>query len=178
MLYLVATPIGNLGDMTFRAVDVLKNVDLIASEDSRKTSVLLKHYEIHKPQTALNNFNERKVVPKLLERLERGENIALVTDAGTPGISDPGYLLTHAALEAGNHKPYAIQSPCKIREEQHNGLHPCHLEQFGSHISHLHKKIAEKSNDLTVDPIYNLTEDCVGDKIPYKHFSSASFLLS
>lgn len=101
MLYLVATPIGNLGDMTFRAVDVLKNVDLIASEDSRKTSVLLKHYEIHKPQTALNNFNERKVVPKLLERLERGENIALVTDAGTPGISDPGYLLTHAALEAG-----------------------------------------------------------------------------
>lgn len=101
MLYLVATPIGNLGDMTYRAVEVLKSVDLIASEDSRKTSVLLRHYEISKPQTALNNFNERKVVPKLLERLERGETIALVTDAGTPGISDPGYLLVHAALEAG-----------------------------------------------------------------------------
>ena len=100
MLYLVATPIGNLGDMTYRAVEVLKSVDLIASEDSRKTSVLLRHYEISKPQTALNNFNERKVVPKLLERLERGETIALVTDAGTPGISDPGYLLVHAALEA------------------------------------------------------------------------------
>ena len=101
MLYLVATPIGNLGDMTFRAVEVLKSVDLIACEDSRKTIVLLKHYDITKPQMALNNFNERKVVPKLLERLERGEAIALVTDAGTPGISDPGYLLTHAALEAG-----------------------------------------------------------------------------
>ncbi len=101
MLYLVATPIGNLGDMTFRAVEVLKSVDLIASEDSRKTSVLLKHYDISKPQTALNNFNERKVVPKLLERLERGETIALVTDAGTPGISDPGYLLTHEAMQAG-----------------------------------------------------------------------------
>ena len=101
MLYLVATPIGNLGDMTYRAVEVLKRVDLIASEDSRKTSVLLKHYEISKPQTALNNFNERKVVPKLIERLEKGVMIALVTDAGTPGISDPGYLLMHAALEAG-----------------------------------------------------------------------------
>ena len=101
MLYLVATPIGNLGDMTYRAVEVLKGVDLIASEDSRKTSVLLRHYEISKPQTALNNFNERKVVPKLIERLEKGETIALVTDAGTPGISDPGYLLVHAALEAG-----------------------------------------------------------------------------
>ena len=101
MLYIVATPIGNLGDMTFRAVEVLKSVDLIASEDSRKTSVLLKRYEILKPQTALNNFNERKVVPKLMERLERGETIALVTDAGTPGISDPGYLLVHEALQAG-----------------------------------------------------------------------------
>lgn len=101
MLYIVATPIGNLGDMTFRAVEVLKSVDLIASEDSRKTSVLLKHYEISKPQTALNNFNERKVVPKLMERLERCETIALVTDAGTPGISDPGYLLVHEALQAG-----------------------------------------------------------------------------
>lgn len=101
MLYIVATPIGNLGDMTFRAVEVLKSVDLIASEDSRKTSVLLKHYDISKPQTALNNFNERKVVPRLLERLERGETIALVTDAGTPGISDPGYLLAHEAIQAG-----------------------------------------------------------------------------
>lgn len=101
MLYLVATPIGNLGDITYRAVEVLKQVDLIASEDSRKTSILLKHFEISKPQLAFNNFNERKVVPKIIERLEKGENVAIVTDAGTPGISDPGYLIAHAALEAG-----------------------------------------------------------------------------
>ena len=101
MLYLVATPIGNLGDITYRAVEILKNVDLIASEDSRKSSILLNHYDISKPQIALNNFNERKVVPKLVERLERGETIALITSAGTPGISDPGYLLVHAAVEAG-----------------------------------------------------------------------------
>ncbi len=101
MLYLVATPIGNLGDITYRAIQVLNSVDLIASEDSRKTSILLKHYDISKPQIALNNFNERKVIPKIIGKLERGETIALVTDAGTPGISDPGYLLTHAALDAG-----------------------------------------------------------------------------
>lgn len=89
MLYLVATPIGNLGDITYRAVEVLKNVDLIASEDSRKSSILLNHYAISKPQTALNNFNERKVVPKLVERLERGETIALITSAGTLGDFRP-----------------------------------------------------------------------------------------
>lgn len=101
MLYLVATPIGNLGDMSFRAVDVLKSVDIIVSEDTRKTAILLKHYEISKPQLALNEFNERKVVAKLIERLESGETIAMVTDAGTPGISDPGYLLARAAIDAG-----------------------------------------------------------------------------
>lgn len=101
MLFLVATPIGNLGDMSFRAVEILRQVDLIVSEDTRKTSVLLKHYEISKPQFALNEFNERKVVGRIVERLLAGETVAMVTDAGTPGISDPGYLLTKAALEAG-----------------------------------------------------------------------------
>ncbi len=101
MLYLVATPIGNLGDMSFRAVEVLRQADLIVSEDTRKTSVLLKHYEISKPQLALNEFNERKVVGKIVERLLAGETIAMVTDAGTPGISDPGYLLAKATIEAG-----------------------------------------------------------------------------
>lgn len=101
MLYLVATPIGNLGDISFRAVEVLKMVDLIVSEDTRKTSILLKHYEISKPQLALNEFNEKKVVGRLVERLGLGENIAMVTDAGTPGISDPGYLLARAAIDAG-----------------------------------------------------------------------------
>jgi len=101
MLYLIATPIGNLSDITYRAVETLKQVDLIASEDTRKTSILLKHYEISKPQVAYHVMNEAKMAPKLLEKLKAGENIALVTNAGTPGISDPGYSLVHAALEAG-----------------------------------------------------------------------------
>ena len=98
MLYLVATPIGNLSDMTFRAVEVLRSVDLIASEDTRKTSILLRRYEISKPQVALNVVNEKKVTPKLIAMLIEGKNIALVTSAGTPGISDPGYLLLHEAI--------------------------------------------------------------------------------
>jgi len=101
MLYLVATPIGNLGDMTYRAVEVLKSVDLIASEDTRKTSILLKRYSISKPQIAFHMVNEKKVTPKLIERLNNGQSIALVTNAGTPGISDPGYSLVHATVEAG-----------------------------------------------------------------------------
>ena len=101
MLFLIATPIGNLGDITYRAVETLKQVDLIASEDTRKTSILLKHYEISKPQVAYHVMNEAKMAPKLLEKLKAGEDIALVTNAGTPGISDPGYSLVHAALEAG-----------------------------------------------------------------------------
>jgi 16S rRNA (cytidine1402-2'-O)-methyltransferase len=101
MLYLIATPIGNLSDITYRAVETLKQVDLIASEDTRKTSILLKHYEISRPQIAYHVMNEAKMAPKLLEKLKAGEDIALVTNAGTPGISDPGYSLVHAALEAG-----------------------------------------------------------------------------
>ncbi len=99
MLYLVATPIGNLGDITIRALEVLRSVDLIASEDTRKTSILLNHFDIHKPQKSYHAFNEKKVVPKLLKRLQDGESIAVVTSAGTPAISDPGYSLVKAALE-------------------------------------------------------------------------------
>ncbi len=99
MLYLVATPIGNLGDMTLRALEVLRSVDLIASEDTRKTSILLNHYDIHKPQKSYHAFNEEKVVPKLVALLLEGQSIAVVTSAGTPGISDPGYSLVEAAIE-------------------------------------------------------------------------------
>lgn len=99
MLYLVATPIGNLGDISLRALEVLRSVDLIASEDTRKTSILLGHYDIHKPQKSYHAFNEKKVVPKLVEMLLAGQSIAVVTSAGTPGISDPGYSLVQAAIE-------------------------------------------------------------------------------
>ena len=99
MLYLVATPIGNLSDISLRALDVLRSVDLIASEDTRKTSILLQHYDIHKPQKSYHAFNEQKVVPKITEMLLDGKSIAVVTSAGTPGISDPGYSLVQAAIE-------------------------------------------------------------------------------
>ena len=99
MLYLVATPIGNLGDIPLRALEVLRSVDLIASEDTRKTSILLKHYDIKKPQQSFHAFNEQKVVAKLVDQLLEGRSIAVVTNAGTPGISDPGYSIVHAAIE-------------------------------------------------------------------------------
>lgn len=99
MLYLVATPIGNLSDITLRALEVLRSVDLIASEDTRKTSILLKHYDIHKPQKSYHAFNEKKVIPSLVEKLMEGQSIAVVTSAGTPVISDPGYSIVRAAID-------------------------------------------------------------------------------
>lgn len=100
-LYIVPTPIGNLADITLRALDVLKNVDLILAEDTRTSGKLLKHYLISKPLQSFHNFNEHKVVNTLIKRLHEGETMALVSDAGTPGISDPGFLIVRAALQAG-----------------------------------------------------------------------------
>jgi 16S rRNA (cytidine1402-2'-O)-methyltransferase len=101
MLYLVATPIGNLGDITLRALETFKSVDFVASEDTRKTGMLLKHFEIKKPQISFHEYNEQKALPRLLEILQEGKSVALVTDAGSPAVSDPGYLLVKGAIEAG-----------------------------------------------------------------------------
>ncbi|MCK6616097.1 MAG: 16S rRNA (cytidine(1402)-2'-O)-methyltransferase [Cyclobacteriaceae bacterium] len=99
-LFIVPTPIGNLGDITLRALDVLKSVDLILAEDTRTSGKLLKHYLIDKPLQSFHNFNEHKVVGTLIKRLKDGERMALVSDAGTPGISDPGFLIVREALKA------------------------------------------------------------------------------
>lgn len=100
-LYVVATPIGNLNDMTPRAVETLKNVDLIAAEDTRNTLKLLNHFDIHTPQTANHKFNERQAVDRLVRELLDGKSVAVVSDAGTPCVNDPGFILVEAAAAAG-----------------------------------------------------------------------------
>lgn len=112
-LYVVATPIGNLEDITFRAVRILSEVDLIAAEDTRHSRVLLSHYNIATPMQALHEHNEEQVVGRVLDRITDGQAIALISDAGTPLISDPGYRLVKAAREAGL-AVYSVPGPSAI----------------------------------------------------------------
>ena len=101
ILYIVPTPVGNLEDMTFRAVKVLKEADLILAEDTRTSAVLLQHYDIHGKLLSHHKFNEHQTVALIQERLRAGERVALISDAGTPGISDPGFLLARACAAEG-----------------------------------------------------------------------------
>ncbi len=98
MLYLIATPIGNLADISLRALETLKSVDYVASEDTRKTGLLLKHFGISKPQIAFHEHNEQQVLPRILALLQAGQSVALVSNAGTPGIADPGFVLVRACI--------------------------------------------------------------------------------
>jgi 16S rRNA (cytidine1402-2'-O)-methyltransferase len=99
MLYVVATPIGNLGDITLRAIEVLKDVNIVAAEDTRRSGLLLKHFEIKKPFVSYHEYNEAARTAELVERLDRGEKVALITDAGTPGLSDPGQRLIRECIK-------------------------------------------------------------------------------
>ena len=112
-LYIVSTPIGNLEDITLRALRILKEVDLIAAEDTRHTAILLRRYDIRTRTTSFHEHNERAKTPVLLARLGHGESVALVSDAGTPGISDPGYRLVQSALDAG-YRVNAIPGPSAV----------------------------------------------------------------
>jgi len=100
-LFVVPTPVGNLEDITLRALRILKEADLILAEDTRTSRILLDHYQIRKPLLSHHKFNEHKTVQSVVQRILSGETIALVSDAGTPGISDPGYLLVHACIRQG-----------------------------------------------------------------------------
>jgi 16S rRNA (cytidine1402-2'-O)-methyltransferase len=112
-LYLVATPIGNLSDISLRALETLRNVDYIASEDTRKTGRLLKHFDIKKPQISFHEHNEKRALPRIMALLEKPSSVALVTNAGTPGISDPGFTLVRAAIQAGV-EATMIPGPCAL----------------------------------------------------------------
>jgi 16S rRNA (cytidine1402-2'-O)-methyltransferase len=112
-LYLVATPIGNLEDITLRALRTLKECDLVAAEDTRHTGQLLKHFGVSKPLLSYFQFNEAKRSEEIIERLRRGENVALVTDAGSPGVSDPGERVVKAALAAG-FRVEPVPGPCAL----------------------------------------------------------------
>ncbi len=101
MLYIVSTPIGNLGDITLRALETLRAVDLVVSEDTRKTGRMLKHFDIKKPQISFFEGNENKQMPKVMAALAAGQDVALVSNAGTPVVSDPGFKLVRAAISAG-----------------------------------------------------------------------------
>src|ERR1043165_9471343 len=112
-LYLVATPIGNLEDITLRALRVLKECDMVAAEDTRRSGQLLKHFQISKPLISYFQFNEAKRSEEIIERLKRGEKIALVTDAGSPGISDPGERVVRAAITA-RLRVESVPGPCAL----------------------------------------------------------------
>ena len=100
-LYLVPTPVGNLADMTYRAVSVLQTVDLILAEDTRTSKTLLQHYQINTPMQSNHKYNEHQKLGQIIDRLHAGENIAVITDAGTPGISDPGFLVVRECVKEG-----------------------------------------------------------------------------
>src|SRR5213083_3362683 len=112
-LYLVATPIGNLEDITLRALRILKECDVVAAEDTRRTGQLLKHFDLSKPLLSYFQFNEARRSEEIIERLRRGEKVALVTDAGSPGISDPGERVVKAAIAAG-FRVEAVPGACAL----------------------------------------------------------------
>jgi len=117
MLYIVSTPIGNLGDISLRALDTLRAVDTIISEDTRKTGILLKYFEISKPQLSFYEQNEKKQLPRILGQLKEGRDVALVSNAGTPAVSDPGFTLVRAALE-NDIEITAVPGPPLLDREQ------------------------------------------------------------
>ena len=119
VLYVVATPIGNLDDITLRAIKVLKQVQLVAAEDTRRTGILLRHFDIDTAILSVHEHNERARIERIVGRLAKGESVALVTDAGTPGISDPGAALV-AAIRAGR-----IHGRTDSRGERRGGRHFC-----------------------------------------------------
>ena len=149
-LYLVATPIGNLEDITLRALRTLRECDVVAAEDTRRTGLLLRHFEISKPLLSYFQFNEAKRSEEILQRLARGEKVALVTDAGSPGISDPGERVVKAAITAGFRVESVPGASALVAALTASGLptDEFHFIGFLSHKSRRRRKILERVKDL------------------------------
>ncbi len=143
MLYLVATPIGNLGDITLRALEVLKSSDYILCEDTRHSLYLLRHYEIQKPLKSYHKFNEASQTTSILEDLRAGKHISLISDAGTPGISDPGMRLVEHCVE--ENLPFtAIPGPCALVQGLSCSGLPTQRFQFWGFLARKEKELAEE----------------------------------
>lgn len=155
VLYLVPTPIGNLEDITLRAIRILKAVNLILAEDTRKTSILLKHYEVSVPVIAYHQHNEHNLTPHLVERIGKGENMALVTDAGTPGISDPGFLLVRECIAKGIKTECLPGATAFVPALVNSGL-PCDSFYFEGFLPHKkgRNKIMESLKDTTQTMVF------------------------
>lgn len=134
-LYLVPTPIGNLEDITLRALRILKEVDLILAEDTRTSSKLLKHYEVEKKMMAFHQFNEHKVLASIVQQLKDGMQLAMITDAGTPGISDPGFLLVRACIQSGV-EVETLPGPTAFVPALVNSGFPCDRFYFEGFLPH------------------------------------------
>ena len=151
ILYLVGTPIGNLEDITFRAVRVLQTADLIAAEDTRHTGKLLQHFQITTPQLSYHDHNSRSRIPQLLARLQAGETIALVSDAGMPGISDPGYELVCACADAGI-QVSPIPGPAAVVSAVAAAALPTERFTFEGFLAPKGKARADHLSQLTSEP--------------------------
>ena len=160
-LYLVPTPVGNLEDMTLRAIRVLKEVDFILSEDTRKTGILLKHFALHKKLVSHHQFNEHKALASILDRLKSGEVAALVSDAGTPGISDPGFLLVRACLRE-NLEVETLPGPTAFIPALVNSGIPCDSFLFVGFLPH------KKSRQSKLKELSTLPYTLVFYESPYR----------
>lgn len=149
-LFIVPTPVGNLGDMTYRAVEVLKSVDLILAEDTRTSSVLMKHYGISVPMRSHHKFNEHEAISGIVDIIEGGSNVALVSDAGTPGISDPGFLLSRECRARGIEVECLPGATAFVPALVSSGL-PCDRFAFEGFLP-LKKGRATRLQQLSQDP--------------------------
>jgi 16S rRNA (cytidine1402-2'-O)-methyltransferase len=153
VLYVIASPIGNLGDITIRALEILRQVDLIAAEDTRHTGVLLHRYEIRKPLTSLHEHNEARRTPELVERLRDGASIALLTDAGMPSVSDPGFRLI-AACRAADLPMTVVPGPSAVLTALVGSGLPTHAFYFGGFLP---VKSGQRNRELSAAIARNCT---------------------